>query len=268
MVERGGSLKGVVSAVSRWWKEARSSSLLTSCEYWVFLPTTQLPAQDDVMSLLLKSQAISSREGILFSDVRLQVSLVLRSKNPHAFRPDLYSESASPTAEILERLSRSVSFARVRYISDVPLPDDRHLVFMPQLALAYGKIGSATVVFDVSAQRLETPDGLAESIAKTQGIASPEFHVNVAWLPTELGGAVETYGMCKLGLPELRTLDCLADQRILVSEVMRELVTQAWESGEVAQSTTVTCYGDAFQVSAQPDRRGPWLVRIHRGEPV
>lgn len=116
----------VLRALSRWWQERQATTRPVICEYWVFLPGETMPEQDAVMGQMVGSNPFGSpadppigpREGMLFSDVRLSVGFVLRSKNPHAFRPDLLSEHAEPTAAILEGLAASKSFLRLRYTAD------------------------------------------------------------------------------------------------------------------------------------------------------
>ncbi len=108
-------------------------------EYWVYLPGDRMPLQDDIMTLMVASNPygrggrspIGTAEGLVFSDIRLHIALVLRSKNPHIFRPDLFEEHIQPTKEILESLSAAQSLVKLRFASDIPLKDKRHLQFPP-----------------------------------------------------------------------------------------------------------------------------------------
>src|ERR1044072_845222 len=112
-------------------RRQQKSSFLSTNEYWVYLPGKEMPNQTEVMSRLIGDNPyrqggknpIGPREGLLLSDIRLHLALVLRSKNPHVFRPDLFDEYVDPTSEILERLANSESLVKVRYISEQPLND-------------------------------------------------------------------------------------------------------------------------------------------------
>src|SRR5947209_2616034 len=125
-----------------------------------------MPEQDAVMTRMVAENpysrdghlAIGKREGIIFSDIRLHVSLVLRSKNPHVFRPDLLKDSVEPTADILSALANSAALIKVRYISEAPLSDDRHIQFMAHFACAYLDLGSGLVIYDVVSEQLRSAE--------------------------------------------------------------------------------------------------------------
>jgi hypothetical protein len=105
---------------------------LATAEYWVYLPSEKLPKQEDVMSLVLGGNSpIGPAEGLLLSDIRLHIALVLRSKNPHVFRPDLFDDHIEPTAELLKRMGESKSLAKIRYLSEDRLKSDAHLQLLP-----------------------------------------------------------------------------------------------------------------------------------------
>src|SRR5579885_1987197 len=75
-------------------------------EYWVYLPSEDMPSQEEIMNRMLLGNPhridgklpITKNEALIFSDVRLQIALVLRSRNAHVFRPDLFNEHVEPTA--------------------------------------------------------------------------------------------------------------------------------------------------------------------------
>ena len=141
----------------------RESRFLAVTEYWVYIPGEKLPKQDDIMSLVLGGNSpIGPQEGLLFSDIRLHVALVLRSKNPHVFRPDLFDDHIEPTPEILTALAESKALAKIRYLSEVRLKSDAHLQLLPYLAYAYCKLADGKAIYDVSAERLLTVPDLVQ----------------------------------------------------------------------------------------------------------
>src|SRR5437870_8476526 len=78
----------------------KEPKFLSSNEYWVYLPGDRMPDQTQVMARVIGDNPykqrgknpVSPREGLLLSDIRLHLALVLRSKNPHVFRPDMFDE--------------------------------------------------------------------------------------------------------------------------------------------------------------------------------
>ena len=97
--------------------------------------------------------SLPKNEALIFSDVRLHIALVLRSKNAHVFRPDLFEEHVEPTVELLEGLAGSKSFAKIRFISEEPLKDHRHLIFLAHAADAIADLAKGKVIYDVVAER-------------------------------------------------------------------------------------------------------------------
>ena len=142
----------------------RQERLVTQAEYWVYIPSEKLPDQDAVMTRMVTQNPhgkpgqspIGPKEGLLFSDIRLHVAVILRNKNPHVFRPDLFSE-ADADAEALAALSGAPAMVQLRYLSEEPLSDDRHLKFLPHLADAYAYVGNAVLIYDAMAEQLLKP---------------------------------------------------------------------------------------------------------------
>lgn len=208
--------------------------------------------------------AITKREGILFSDVRLHIGLVLRSKNPHVFRPDLFRETVRPTAEVLSALAESRSLVKLRYISQEPLVDDRHLRFMAHLADAVADCASGAVIFDVVSDELRTAQEFKALLADDVNGARFEMHVQVIWLKHPHTGHGETRGLMKKGLPELKTDDAHLDHQVLVTEVLLDAARVLWNQGTVPTELDVCAYGDTFRVAIIPTKSGPYRVRIAR----
>lgn len=241
-----------------------------ACEFWVYLPHERLPSQESVMTAMVAQNPharpgftpIGSKEGILFSDIRLHVSHVLRSKNPHTFRPDLFEDGVEVSAETLAALAEAQSFVKVRYVSEVPLSDNRHLTFMLHFADAYARLGGATAVYDVVSEVLYTPDAFHARIGEHADTARPELHVRIEWDP--VAGVARTKGLIKVGLAELQTATASADMRQLVSEVLREAAHRYWEVGSTDGPMIVEYFGDRFEVSPAPKRGGGKELHIVR----
>ena len=150
------------------------SKFLATAEYWVFLPTTDMPAQELVMDRMMNENPyrirgrspIGKNEGLVFSDIRLHIALVLRSKNPHVFRRDLFTEAEVPDSSCLALLDGMKSFVKLRYMSEEPLSDKRHLRFLAHAAVAYATIGNGVLIYDATAEKLQSAEGFAEDIQK------------------------------------------------------------------------------------------------------
>ncbi len=246
-----------------------------ACEYWVFLPGDKIPPQDQVMTLMVArnpyaqggQSPIGPKEGILFSDIRLHCSLVLRAKNPHIFRPDVFAEM-DVSAVVLKQLSAAQSLVKLRYISEEPLRDDRHLQFMPHLADAYGRMGDAYVIYDVVAERLFLPTDFQAALNANVDASRPEFHLRTTWLRGDHAPRAETRGMIKKGLPELVTADAQADNERLVCEVLQEAATLAFRRGELLATEIVEYFGDKFEVRVLPEKNRRRIVHIVRFQAV
>ena len=254
----------------------RKEKFLAAIEYWVFLPTPDAPSQDDVMTQMVSKTPharpgvtpIGPREGIMFSDIRLNVTVALRDKNPHAFRPDLFDEQVEPDSEVLASLAEAQAFVRLRFISDEPLKDDRHLQFLPHMADAVATLGKATAVYDVSAKRLMLPEELSAALTAQPIPTSADFHVLIKWHRTLAGGYAQTSGLIKVGVPELKTNESPTDQQVIVMEVLHEAVKQIWADAVLPDQITVDCYDDTFTLDIKRERHPPHSVHISRMQVV
>lgn len=253
-------------------RRKQNEGFLSTNEYWVYLPGKQMPPQDAVMSLVIGDNPykqrgrnpISPREGLLMSDIRLHMALVLRSKNPHVFRPDLFEDHVEPTAEILESLAESESLVKVRYISEKPLKDRASVQLLPHLADAVAGLGDGKVVYDCVKEELYTRERFKEVLASHFNLDDADVQVRPIWRRSDTGGWAETRGLRKIGLPELTTERMEPDERILVSEVLGSAAQKLWEAGEVVDKVEVTLFDDEFQVLVSPPKQRLSTVRILR----
>ncbi len=243
-----------------------------SCEYWVYLPGTAMPDNEQILTRMVAQNpysrsgysAIGKNEGILFSDIRLHLAIVLRAKNPHVFRPDIFRSALVPSAEVLEGLANSHSLVKVRYISEEPLTDDQHLQFMPHMAAAVSDLAGGLVIYDLSAERLMTAKELSEMLSADLDAKRFENHVNVIWEKGSRSGHTETKGLVKKGLPELITEDAYLDQRVLVQEVMSEAAKVIWNANDLPPLLEVEAFGDQFSLEITKTKTGPFRARIYR----
>lgn len=243
---------------------ARKAPYFAHAEYWVYLPGDKLPPQDAIMNRMLRESPrrpggkypITKNEALLFSDVRLHIALVLRSRNAHVFRPDLFEEHVEPTAERLEALADSQSFVKLRFISEEPLNDHRHLTFLAHAADAVASLGDGKVIYDVTGERLfmaEEFGGLLDQVADSSG---PDVQAQVVWRRSPVGGSAETRGLVKVGLPELTTEEMNADQQVLVMAVLEEAMDQLWNLPDLPPQADVSYFGDTYRIEIkQPKKR-------------
>jgi hypothetical protein len=241
----------------------------------VYLKTTQLPSQEAIMTRMVAENphtrpgrpCIGAREGLLFSDIRLHCGVALRSKNPHIFRPDLLHEHVEPRREVLEALAESQAVARVRYFSPRPLPDDRHLQFLPHFADAIASLGGGLAVYDPIAERLWLAEEFFQELECTPSPTGTDFHLSVFWQGTEAGGYAYTRGLAKVGLRELRTEAAPADQRVLVTDLMKQLARFQWDERSPQATVELQAYGDTFWGILGSERGGETSVRFLRMAP-
>ncbi len=212
--------------LATWFSRSRlpKTTSLTVCEYWIYLPEPKLPKIEAIMTRMITENPhfkrgnppIGAREGMLFSDIRLHMAIARRSKNPHLFRPDLFHPAVEPTADTLACLNQSVALAKLRYLSEVPLADSRHLQFMPHLADAVADLGDGVAIFDPISDRLETRAGFSQRLSANPNQERIDHHFRVVWTITENGGVVETRGLRKVGIPELKTAEVPEDEKSVV----------------------------------------------------
>ncbi len=207
---------------------------------------------------------ITPREAIVFSDIRLHIALILRERNAHVFRPDLFDEHIQPSAEVLKGLGTSVALAKLRFLSTNKLTDDRHLQFMPYLAEAVAWLTNAEVVFDTISERLYTSNEFRASLESIERADTPEFHLRTGWERHDSNGLAFTRGLVKIGIPELETPLSSADHSVLLQAVLEKTALQLWELRAIPTEVKVNCFDDEFHVMLYPKRKGPILARVLR----
>ncbi len=254
------------------WMRRRKQPYLAATEYWVYMPGTELPAQQDVMHRMLAANPygrpsdppIGPREGVMFSDIRLHIALVLRSKNPQAFRPDLFSEDVEPGSEQIATMTSSNSLAKIRFISEQPVPDKRHITFLVHAADAMAELGSSNLIYDLVTERLLDREELVGALRADPTGTDPALHVRVLWKRTPWGGQSETRGLRKVGASDLVSAEMEGDERVLVSEVVEEAAKTIWNEGIVPEPFQVQAFDDLFQIRTLRPKDGRMAIRILR----
>lgn len=251
----------------------RKERYLSDTEYWVYIPTAELPNQEAMMDFVIRGHAesghsstIGPKEGILFSDIRLTIALVLRTKNPHVFRPDLIGEGVTPTKELLENLAGSEALIKIRYISEDPLEDNRHLRMLPNLVVAAGTLANATAVYDTQQEVLTTFPDFVDELKRNPDPARPDFHVRSLWKPLASGGQAESRGLAKVGLRDFATKGMNADEQVLVTNVVEEAARQVFATVRFPESVVVESFNDRFRVVFDQKVKGlvqATILRMH-----
>ncbi|MFI5385685.1 MAG: hypothetical protein ACHQ50_06140 [Fimbriimonadales bacterium] len=249
---------------------------LSTNEYWVYLPGTRMPDQHEVMGKVIGENPykqrgrspITAREGLLLSDIRLHMALVLRSKNPHVFRPDLFDEHVEPTAAILQDLANSESLVKVRYVSEQPLKDRASVQLLPHLADAVAELGEGRVIYDCMKEEIVSREHFQAQLTSHFDLNQADLQVRPVWRRAEHGGWAETRGLRKIGLPELATERMEADEQVLVTEVLGDAAKKLWDAGELLDKVDVRLFEDEFQVLVAKPRHRVASVRILRVQAV
>ncbi len=256
----------------KWPFGKRPIPYLAVVEYWVYIPGEKIPPQDLLTGRMLRSTpfkvdgqaACGPGEGLLFSDIRLHMGLVLKTKNPHLFRPDLFERHVEPTAQVLEALSEAQSLVKMRYLSPEILKDDRYLRFMPHLAESCAYFGKSKVIFDCVSERLVHLDDWRAEMTQQPDTANPDFHLRTVWVEEEEGGHATTRGLMKVGLPELKTHLAPSDHRVVIHDVLEQAAQQLWQTQKIPERLEVHAYDDDFEVVFEPQKKGPVMVRLMR----
>lgn len=243
---------------------------LAHTEYWVFVPEGKVPPMPRIMDRMIKKNphntpdgvCITQREGMIFSDIRLNISVAKREKNPHAFRPDLFEETVVPTKEILEALSDSSALVKVRYTSKAALPDTRHLIFLPHLADAIADLCKGKVVFDTVAQRLF----LAEEFSSLLDAPAdrPDLHVNLVWKSDGDESYAQSQGLRKVGQDEIKTDSAKADQEVLIRGLATRASHKILREMRTPESMELSDFGDTFLLSFRTGKDALTHVSILR----
>lgn len=245
-------------------------------EWWIYLPSLPPPEQNQAMAAMMqyrlptsgKLAPLTPGDGLIFSDVRLHIGLVLREKNPHVFRPDLLLKTVECSAAQLQALGLSSAVLVVRYVSDVPFNDPTFLRSLSYLVATYAKLSGAALIVDHEAEILWTTDTFQQALEEDPNATSRDLHVHTDWTPGDGGGTAQTIGMRKLGLPELMTPFSPSDHRAAIMEVLSLASEHIWNVQSWVPQIDLTAFVDQYRVALTPPKNGQTLCRIMRMNPT
>jgi hypothetical protein len=237
-------------------------------EYWVYLPTDKTPSTDEILKHLFATFALGPPEGLLFSDVRLHMAVLLRSKNAHLFVSDLLEEATPMSPEQLQLVANADALMKIRYVCDPPASDDRYLKLLPKIALATARLTGGGPIYDLPQRRVFDVSEMEALLPIRLDAARGEVHVRAFWVDG-MQPRAETRGLRKKGLAELRTGAMEPDEQVLVTHLVEEAGREIWKQGELPEKVVLNYFETEFEVRLEkPKKPGPVMVHLlRRGVP-
>ena len=234
----------------RYLHHTRINSFHAHAEYWVYSVEKQMPNQDQMMMRLVgenpyiqKGQnPIGAAEGLLFSDVRLKIALLLRTKNPNLFEGSKLPESIIDHHDFVADVGRFNSIVRLQFGSPTKMKDKRHLQFLLHAADAIAEMCDANWIYDKITGTLRTREELSSLLRENFNVTKLEFHVR---LEQSEDNTFRSFGLTKIGIPDFETHPVPTDQLLLVKEILEKYMNLSWERGETFPDPIVA-YDDEF----------------------
>lgn len=231
----------IIVAAGLWYAKTRPK-LILNAEYWVFCKADKLPDQTQMMERVVgRTDKIGPAEGLLFSDVRLHVTLVTKAKNPQLFDPTALDPSLQESFDFVSSVIEQTAIIRVRFTSSEPMKDRRHLRLLPHLAYAYALMADAQWVFDQPQRKLYSMDDLAKLIDGQADSLDNQIRIE----KTD-EGSLKVLGMEKIGIQPFETDRLDADQFQLVEEILNEFVARSWKANRL-DLEPLEAHGDTFE---------------------
>ena len=230
----------------------RKGRYLAHVEYWVLSPTTKLPDLTETMAAVMQSPGIGPTEGLLFSDIRFKIGLILANKNKNS---ELLTRP-----EYRDAFAQAGSAIRVQYSSETKLDARKHLQFCVHVAQALAAQVGAVYILDVVSDRLWSLSEFQAFLAKKHQAFSFEDHVEI-----NEGDDLSFWvrGLQKVGVPDVHTLPVEKDKLLLARNVLEQYARSSWEAME-PRSEPVEEYGDQFILLRTPVKPGTDTARILR----
>lgn len=245
---------------------------LAHAEYWVYSKSLELPSTEKLMVRLVGenpyvqqgANPVGGAEGLVLSDIRLKIALLLQKKNQKLFEGRLLPESIADHHEFVKDVGSFHSIVKLQYVSTTKLKDKRHLQFLMHAADAAAEITQSNWILDKTNGTLRTKEELAEILRKNFNVTKLEFHVR---LVANEDNTFSTYGLAKAGIPDFDTHPVSSDQLQLVREILERYLALSWERGE-AFLDPIKAYDDEFFLIQTPTRGARNLMRIVRKQLV
>ncbi len=226
-------------------------------EYWVYLKSGDLPNQSQLMQDLFARKAISNQEAMLFSDVRLNIIHVLRSKNPALFHPEQFEESVPAADPIWIECAAAHSLAIVKFTHAKPDSDTRYLRLLPNLAYAIAKYSDGIGILDVDQRQLFSTSEFERRLEKSSEAEGCDFNVRIHWQEFPFCEA-HTWGLSKIGMKELTTGPIESDFRTLAGHLLLQSAEAVWKKKGLPEVIELNEYGSMYKLI--PDKGGKKLL--------
>lgn len=231
---------------------SRKGRYLAHVEYWVLSPDTKLPDLTETMAAVMQSPGIGPTEGLLFSDIRFKIGLILSSKNRQA--------EIMTRPEYREAFAGSGSAIRIQYSSESKLDAKKHLQFCVHVAGAVATQVHGLGVLDVVADRLWSVSDFQEALSRQHQATGFDDHVRIEE-QDDLTFTVR--GLQKVGVPDLETLPVEKDKLLLAKNILERYSRSSWEQME-PRNEPIEEYGDEFILLRTPQKPGRESARLLR----
>ncbi len=239
----------------------------THVEYWVYSTQDKLPDQNELMKAIVGANPyvknginpIGPSEGLVFSDVRFKIALVLKTKNQQFFSPATFEDELLERPELAEALQKSESIIKIQYSSNQPVKNFNYLQMLPHAVMAASNLTGKGIIFDAIHKKFYTHAHWHELLSTHFKLDCPEAHVLVNESEDH---SFSTLGLTKIGLRELETLPVPHDLVHLTKELLSDFISQIWSTRSYKDLKTEK-YGDQFILQPNPVH-SVMKVRIHR----
>ena len=262
----------IAIAVGSYFLSKRPTPYLAHAEYWVYSKALEMPTTDKLMVRLVGDNPyiqqgqnpVGGAEGLVLSDVRLKIALLLRKKNPNLFEGRLLPETIADHQEFTNDIGTFHSIVKLQYVSTTKLKDKRHLQFLVHAADAVAEITDAKWIFDKITGSIRSKPEMEEILKKNFNVTKLEIHTR---LDTNEDNTFSSFGLSKIGIADFDTHPVSGDQVQLVEEILRKYMALSWERGE-AFPDPIKAYEDEFFIIQKSVRGGRTLMRIVRKQMI
>lgn len=244
--------------------------------YLVYLKEGELPAQEALMDRMVAQNpfnprgrtVIGSREGLLFTDIRLYLSTANRESSSLLFRPDLTEDNFSYSPDAMSALAEVHKVAIVRYVLEGPAEDFRHLIFLPHMASALADLCGGLAVADVTQRKLMTRWEFESFLRENSGLESRSAHVRLETLPADGDYRIASFGLRKIGLPDFTTSHLSSDSLRMCEAVCEQFLDACWAARAILKDFEMEYFGTTMMVVPGDQASGFLHIRIGKKTPV
>jgi hypothetical protein len=239
-----------------------------TAEYWVYSTGDKMPDQTALMDRIVGANPYTKRgqnpigpaEGLVFSDVRWKISLILRSKNPTLFAADYQTQTLRENEGFLINLIDLKSIIKLQFVSSVPLQDKRHLQFLVHVADAVAEAAKSNWIYDRYGARIWNKTDLSSALDENFDATSADLHVCIS--EDDETHTFESTGLVKVGVRDFITLPVQFDNVMLMRSLIEDFVSQSWE--KQAYPDSIEKHGDTFLFSVNGFKNHRSQLRVQR----